>query len=198
MTTSSKAMPGAQGDPRPHRPRRVILVADHQLQSHARSPHVVEVDMARSARSTGRRRLAAEGAIRHMQARDGARIALDLAAPFHWKTPSSLSTRHGAGTLSAPDIAHAIESEGDWHGLLMPIRRAAVGVGLGRPADDLSQGQAGRSERLPRRLSARAAAARLSAIAFVARGDCSCAPDSRWQSAPPTHGRRRRYGRGRR
>jgi hypothetical protein len=35
-------------------------------------------------------------------------------------------TRHGDGTLSAPEIAHAIASEGEWHGLLMPIRRAAV------------------------------------------------------------------------
>jgi hypothetical protein len=34
--------------------------------------------------------------------------------------------RAGAGTLSAPEIAHAISPEGDWHGLLMPIRRAAV------------------------------------------------------------------------
>lgn len=31
-------------------------------------------------------------------------------------------------TLSAPEIAHAIAPEGDWHGLLMPIRRAAVAL----------------------------------------------------------------------
>jgi hypothetical protein len=50
----------------------------------------------------------------------------------------------GAGTLSAPEIAHAIAPEGDWHGLLMPIRRAAVALARagrlviyrkGKPAD---------------------------------------------------------------
>ena len=50
----------------------------------------------------------------------------------------------GSGTLSAPEIAHAIAPEGDWHGLLMPIRRAAVQLALagrlviyrkGKPAD---------------------------------------------------------------
>ena len=48
------------------------------------------------------------------------------------------------GTLSAPEIAHAITPEGDWHSLLMPIRRAAVQLALtgrlviyrkGKPAD---------------------------------------------------------------
>ena len=34
----------------------------------------------------------------------------------------------GTKTLSAPEIAHAIAPEGDWHGLLMPIRRAAVAL----------------------------------------------------------------------
>lgn len=34
--------------------------------------------------------------------------------------------KHGSGTLSAPEIAHAIAAEGQWHTLLMPIRRAAV------------------------------------------------------------------------
>ena len=34
--------------------------------------------------------------------------------------------RAGPGTLSAPEIAHAIAPGGDWHGLLMPIRHAAV------------------------------------------------------------------------
>jgi hypothetical protein len=52
--------------------------------------------------------------------------------------------RAGSGTLSAPEIAHAIAPEGDWHGLLMPIRRAAVGLAQtgrlviyrkGKPAD---------------------------------------------------------------
>ena len=50
----------------------------------------------------------------------------------------------GSGTLSAPEIAHAIIPEGDWHGLLMPIRSAAVQLALagrlviyrkGKPAD---------------------------------------------------------------
>ena len=49
-----------------------------------------------------------------------------------------------SGTLSAPEIAHAISPEGDWHGLLMPIRRAAVALAVagrlviyrkGKPAD---------------------------------------------------------------
>jgi Protein of unknown function (DUF3253) len=52
--------------------------------------------------------------------------------------------RAGAGTLSAPEIAHAILPDGDWHGLLMPIRRAAVALAQagrlviyrkGKPAD---------------------------------------------------------------
>jgi hypothetical protein len=52
--------------------------------------------------------------------------------------------RAGAGTLSAPEIAHAISPEGDWHGLLMPIRRVAVTLAQagrlviyrkGKPAD---------------------------------------------------------------
>jgi Protein of unknown function (DUF3253) len=52
--------------------------------------------------------------------------------------------RAGTGTLSAPEIAHAIAPEGDWHGLLLPIRRAAVALAQagrlviyrkGKPAD---------------------------------------------------------------
>jgi hypothetical protein len=52
--------------------------------------------------------------------------------------------RAGAGTLSAPEIAHAMVPDGDWHGLLMPIRRAAVTLAQagrlviyrkGKPAD---------------------------------------------------------------
>jgi hypothetical protein len=47
-------------------------------------------------------------------------------------------------TLSAPELAHAIAPDGDWHGLLMPIRRAAVAMAMagrlviyrkGKPAD---------------------------------------------------------------
>jgi len=50
----------------------------------------------------------------------------------------------GARTLSAPEIAHALAPDGDWHGLLMPIRRAAVALAQdgrlviyrkGKPAD---------------------------------------------------------------
>ena len=50
----------------------------------------------------------------------------------------------GNGTLSASEIAHAIAPDGDWHGLLMPIRRAAVALAQagrlviyrkGKPAD---------------------------------------------------------------
>lgn len=33
-------------------------------------------------------------------------------------------------TLSPPEIAHAIAGEGDWHDLLVPIRRAAVTLAL--------------------------------------------------------------------
>lgn len=56
----------------------------------------------------------------------------------------SVLTKAGSGTLSAPEIAHALAPEGDWHGLLMPIRRAAVELALagrlviyrkGKPAD---------------------------------------------------------------
>ncbi|WP_420133765.1 DUF3253 domain-containing protein [Rhodopseudomonas sp.] len=56
----------------------------------------------------------------------------------------SVLTKAGSGTLSAPEIAHAIAPEGDWHRLLMPIRRAAVELALagrlviyrkGKPAD---------------------------------------------------------------
>jgi len=52
--------------------------------------------------------------------------------------------RAGPGTLSAPEIAHAIAPGGDWHGLLMPIRDAAVELARagrlviyrkGKPAD---------------------------------------------------------------
>lgn len=52
--------------------------------------------------------------------------------------------RAGAKTLSAPEIAHAIQHDGDWHGLLVPIRKAAVALAQsgrliiyrkGKPAD---------------------------------------------------------------
>ncbi|QUS39496.1 DUF3253 domain-containing protein [Tardiphaga alba] len=48
-------------------------------------------------------------------------------------------------SLSAPEIAHLIAPEGDWHALLTPIRRAAVTLALagqlviyrkGKPVED--------------------------------------------------------------
>ena len=42
--------------------------------------------------------------------------------------PSGHGTPSGHATLSAPEIAHAINPDGDWHGLLLPIRRAAVAL----------------------------------------------------------------------
>ena len=56
----------------------------------------------------------------------------------------SILARSDQRTLSAPELAHAIAPEGDWHGLLMPIRRAAVALAQagrlviyrkGKPAD---------------------------------------------------------------
>jgi hypothetical protein len=37
-------------------------------------------------------------------------------------------SRSGDKTLSAPEIAHAIATDGDWHDLLVPIRRAAISL----------------------------------------------------------------------
>ncbi|MBN9007505.1 MAG: DUF3253 domain-containing protein [Rhizobiales bacterium] len=54
--------------------------------------------------------------------------------------------RDSARTLSAPELAQAIATGADWHGLLMPIRRAAVALAQagrlviyrkGKPADPL-------------------------------------------------------------
>lgn len=52
---------------------------------------------------------------------------------------------HASGkTLSAPEVAQAMSSEGGWHNLLVPIRRTAVKLALdgrlviyrkGKPAD---------------------------------------------------------------
>ncbi|WP_458760682.1 DUF3253 domain-containing protein [Afipia sp. TerB] len=39
--------------------------------------------------------------------------------------------RAGGKTLSAPEIAHSIATEGDWHALLVPIRRTAVNLAQG-------------------------------------------------------------------
>jgi hypothetical protein len=50
----------------------------------------------------------------------------------------------GAKTLSPPEIAHAIAGDGDWHDLLIPIRRSAIALAQagrlviyrkGKPAD---------------------------------------------------------------
>jgi hypothetical protein len=43
-------------------------------------------------------------------------------------THGSPATHGALVTLSAPEIAHAIQPDGDWHGLLVPIRRAAVAL----------------------------------------------------------------------
>ena len=52
--------------------------------------------------------------------------------------------RAGAGTLSAPEIAHRLSPDGDWHGLLVPIRCTAIALAKagrlviyrkGKPAD---------------------------------------------------------------
>jgi hypothetical protein len=43
-------------------------------------------------------------------------------------TPSAPGTPGAPCTLSAPEIAQAIDPEGDWHALLLPIRRAAVAL----------------------------------------------------------------------
>jgi hypothetical protein len=59
-------------------------------------------------------------------------------------TPGSPTAPRAPTTLSAPEIAHAIDPDGDWHALLLPIRRAAVALAQagrlviyrkGKPAD---------------------------------------------------------------
>ncbi|OQW58251.1 MAG: hypothetical protein A4S14_07920 [Proteobacteria bacterium SG_bin9] len=53
-------------------------------------------------------------------------------------------TRSDGKTLSAPEIAQTIAHDGDWHDLLVPIRREAIALALagrlviyrkGKPAD---------------------------------------------------------------
>ncbi|CAN5229644.1 hypothetical protein BH11PSE4_BH11PSE4_20190 [soil metagenome] len=67
----------------------------------------------------------------------------DVALSFEDSLLDAL-TRAGSGTLSPPEIAHLMAPGGDWHALLMPIRRAAVTLALagrltiyrkGKPAD---------------------------------------------------------------
>jgi hypothetical protein len=59
-------------------------------------------------------------------------------------TPDAPTAPSALTTLSAPEIAHAINPDGDWHALLLPIRRAAVALAQagrlviyrkGKPAD---------------------------------------------------------------
>lgn len=66
------------------------------------------------------------------------------AAPNFEESLLDALARAGGGTLSPPEIAHLLAPEGDWHALLMPIRRAAVKLALtgrlviyrkGKPAD---------------------------------------------------------------
>jgi hypothetical protein len=66
---------------------------------------------------------------------------LSLAAP---NNGLGTATAGLGTTLSAPEIAQAINPTGDWHSLLMPIRRAAVALAQsgrliiyrkGKPAD---------------------------------------------------------------
>lgn len=38
--------------------------------------------------------------------------------------------RANGKTLSAPEIAHAVATDDDWHALLVPIRRAAIRLAL--------------------------------------------------------------------
>jgi len=52
------------------------------------------------------------------------------AAPASTLADSILTelAKAGGKTLSPPELAHAIAGEADWHGLLVPIRRAAVAL----------------------------------------------------------------------
>jgi hypothetical protein len=54
---------------------------------------------------------------------------LDVLARAGGTPNATLGTPSGGhSTLSAPEIAQAINPGGDWHGLLLPIRRAAVAL----------------------------------------------------------------------
>jgi hypothetical protein len=68
----------------------------------------------------------------------------DAAAPSLETALLAALAQHSGKTLSAPEVAQEIAAEEDWHGLLMPIRRAAVKLALdgrlviyrkGKPAD---------------------------------------------------------------
>ncbi len=95
-------------------------------------------------------RLARSVAIRHRNAMPHRDSKISKSSP---ETPADLPledaildllARAGTKTLSAPEVAHAILGDGDWHGLLVPIRKAAVALAQsgrliiyrkGKPAD---------------------------------------------------------------
>lgn len=55
-------------------------------------------------------------------------IRFDLSRTVARRSILKTLTHAGSKSLSAPEIAHAIAPEGDWHDLLVPIRRAAVAL----------------------------------------------------------------------
>ena len=68
----------------------------------------------------------------------------DTAAPSLETALLAALARGPGKTLSAPELAQEIAAEGEWHELLMPIRRTAVKLALdgrlviyrkGKPAD---------------------------------------------------------------
>ena len=68
----------------------------------------------------------------------------DAEAPSLENALLAALSQHSGKTLSAPELAQEIATEQDWHGLLVPIRRAAVKLALdgrlviyrkGKPAD---------------------------------------------------------------
>lgn len=60
----------------------------------------------------------------------GAMLSHDLSSDARSLDEAILSVlrRAGGKTLSAPEIAHAIVPDGDWHDLLVPIRRTAISL----------------------------------------------------------------------
>jgi hypothetical protein len=99
--------------------------------------------LERSTDQRIRQALAASGAVRQGRGMSIEDSPLPVPASLEDAILTVLS-RPGTGTLSAPELAHAIAPEGDWHALLLPIRRAAVALALagrliiyrkGKPAD---------------------------------------------------------------
>lgn len=76
--------------------------------------------------------IAASGAIRHSIAMtDSPSTPADhppLAEQPLDQALLAVLARNGSGTLSPTELAQAIGSTADWHGLLTPIRRAAVAL----------------------------------------------------------------------